>query len=121
GRAAVIAGLLAGAVCVLGAAVAGREQFFRSYLVAYLYWTGAALGSVALLMINHVTGGAWGVAIRRFLEAMMRLLPVFAGLFRPIALGLPAIYEWARPDAVAHDVLLQHKQPFLNVPFFLLR
>src|SRR5687767_1901487 len=72
-------------------------------------------------MINHVTGGAWGVAIRRFLEAMMRLLPMLGLAFLPIALGLPTLYEWARPDAVAHDHLLQHKQPYLNVPFFLAR
>jgi hypothetical protein len=68
-----------------------------------------------------VTGGAWGVAIRRFLEAMIRLLPVMALLFLPIALGLPQLYEWARPEAVAHDALLQHKHAYLNVPFFLAR
>jgi hypothetical protein len=120
GQRALVVGALFGAVSLLGALVA-REQFFRSYLVAYVYWTGAALGSVAVLMINHVTGGAWGVAIRRFLEAAMRLLPVQAILFIPLALGLPYIYEWARPDAVAESALLQHKAAYLNVPFFLAR
>src|SRR6185503_4204484 len=119
-RTALLVGGVGAVACLVGLAI-DPGQVVRSYLVAYLYCTGAALGSVALLMINHVTGGAWGVAIRRFLEAMMRLLPVLAVLFLPIALGLPAVYEWARPDAVAHDALLQHKQPFLNVPFFLLR
>jgi hypothetical protein len=121
GRSLLIAGGIAGVLCVIGAAIAGGDQVFRSYLVAYLYWTSAALGSVALLMINHVTGGAWGVAIRRFLEAMIRLLPVLALLFVPIALGLPHLYEWARPDSVAHDELLRHKAPYLNVTFFLAR
>jgi len=118
-RTALLVAAVAAVVCLLGLLVDGA-QVVRSYLVAWLYFTGAALGSVALLMINHVTGGAWGVAIRRFLEAMMRLLPVLAVLFLPIALGLPTLYEWARPDAV-HDHLLQHKQPYLNVPFFLAR
>jgi hypothetical protein len=120
GRTALLVAGVGAAACLLGLVVDG-EQLIRSYLVAYLYWTGASLGSIALLMINHVTGGAWGVAIRRFLEAMIRLLPVMALLFLPIALGLPQLYEWARPEAVAHDALLQHKHAYLNVPFFLAR
>jgi hypothetical protein len=121
GRTALIAGGIAGVLCLVGAAVHGGDQVFRSYLVAYLYWTSASLGALALLMINHVTGGAWGVAIRRFLEAMIRLFPVLALLFLPIALGLSHLYDWARPDVVAHDELLRHKQAYLNVPFFLAR
>jgi hypothetical protein len=119
-RTALVVAAVAGIVCLVGLVV-DRTQFFRSYLVAYLYWTGATLGSVAVLMINHVTGGAWGVAIRRFLEATLRLLPLLAVLFVPIAIGLPHLYEWAQPEHVAHDALLQHKQAYLNVPFFLLR
>jgi hypothetical protein len=120
GRTAFLVAAVGALLCLVGLLFDGA-QVVRSYLVAWLYWTGAALGAVALLMINHVTGGAWGVAIRRFLEAMMRLLPMLGLAFLPIALGLPTLYEWARPDAVAHDHLLQHKQPYLNVPFFLAR
>jgi hypothetical protein len=119
-RTATTIGALAAAAC-LAAALVDATQFFRSYLIAWVYWTGAALGAVALLMINHVTGGAWGVAARRFLEASMRMLPLMALLFLPIAVGLPWLYEWARPEDVAHDPLLQHKAPYLNVPFFLVR
>jgi hypothetical protein len=119
-RTALAAGAVATLACAVGAFIE-PTQFLRSYLVAWLFWVGAALGSLALLMINHVTGGAWGVAIRRFLEAAVRLLPVLALLFVPIALGLPRLYEWARPEAVAADALLQHQQPYLNVPFFLAR
>lgn len=120
-RQALVAGAIGAVLCVAGAAIGGAEQALRSYLVAYLYWTSAALGAVALLMINHVTGGAWGVAIRRFLEAMIRLFPLLAALFLPIAIGLPHLYEWARPDAVAADELLRHKHAYLNPAFFLAR
>jgi hypothetical protein len=44
-----------------------------------------------------------------------------AVLFVPLAFGLPYLYVWARPEAVAHDELLQHKSVYLNVPFFLFR
>jgi len=98
---------------------ADSAQLLRSYLVAWLFWTGATLGCLALLMINHVTGGAWGVVIRRALEAGARNLPVMGLLFVPIALGLGGLYEWAQPEHVQHDELLQHKATYLNVPFFL--
>lgn len=94
-------------------------QFYRSYLVAWLFWLGLALGSLAILMINHITGGAWGAVIRRLLESAARTMPLLALLFLPVALGVGELYEWARPDAVAHDPILQHKSAYLNVPFFL--
>jgi hypothetical protein len=68
-----------------------------------------------------VTGGAWGAVVRRVLESATRTLPLMALLFVPLALGLPRLYVWARPEAVAHDALLQHTSVYLNVPFFLVR
>src|SRR5262249_51633452 len=88
---------------------------------AWLFCTGGALGCLALLMINHVTGGMWGVAIRRALEAGARSLPLMGLLFVPIALGLGGIYEWARPEDVAHDAPLPPKGLYLKPPFFIAR
>ena len=34
-----------------------RTQFFHSYLVAYLFWIGIALGSWH--DVSHLTGGHW--------------------------------------------------------------
>src|SRR5215472_12111719 len=56
-------------------------QFYRSYLMGYLFWIGLTLGSMALVMIQHLTGGAWGVVTRRLLESSMRTMPVLAVLF----------------------------------------
>ena len=119
-RMALIAGLVGVALCLAGV-LGDREQFLRSYLVAYLFFLGIALGSLAILMIQYLTGGAWGAVVRRVLEAATRTLPLMAVLFLPIALGLSDLYEWARPEAVAHDAALQHKSLYLNVPFFVVR
>ena len=119
-RAALVAAVAGVVACVVGA-VMMPEQFLRSYLFAFVFWTGAALGCVAILMINYVTGGAWGAVIRRPLESGAGTLPLMALLFVPVALGVHRLYEWAQPDLVAHDALLQHKAPYLNVPFFLAR
>jgi hypothetical protein len=71
-------------------------------------------------MIHHLTGGYWGLAIRRLLEAGTRTLPWAAVAFVPLAFGLPHVFPWARPEA-AQDHLIHEKQLYLNVPFFLVR
>jgi hypothetical protein len=96
-------------------------QFFRSYLLAWLFWLAPALGSLALYQLHGLTGGAWGFAIRRFLEAGLRTLPVIALLFLPLLFSIHALYEWSHADVVAEDPLLQRKAPYLNVPFWIAR
>jgi len=117
-RPALVAGAAALAACAIGGFFQ-PEQFFRSYLFAFLFWAGVALGCLAVTMLHHVTGGAWGLAIRRPLESGTRTLSLVAVLFLPIAFGLGRIYEWAHPEAVAADPILKHKSLYLNVPFFL--
>jgi hypothetical protein len=95
------------------------DQFYRSYIWCYMFFIGVPLGATALLMLQYLTGGAWGVVIRRPCEAAARTLPLLLILFIPIAIGIPHLYEWAHPDIVAHDRVLLHKQVYLNVPFFL--
>lgn len=77
-----------------------REQFFHSYLLGFMLWLGVTLGSMAFLMIQHLTGGKWGMVIRRQLEAAMKTLPLMAVLFLPIAAaGMPHLYgTWLNPD-----------------------
>ena len=117
-RPALVAGAAALAACAIGGFFQ-PEQFFRSYLFAFLFWAGIALGCLAVTMLHHVTGGAWGLVIRRPLESGTRTLSLVAVLFLPIAFGLGRIYEWAHPEAVAADPILKHKSLYLNVPFFL--
>lgn len=119
-RAMLGAGAL-GFAAAVGGALVEPVQFFRSYLVAYLFFIGIALGSLGLVSLNHVTGGCWGVVIRRICEAAMRTLPLLLLLFVPLLFGLGHLYEWASPEHVAHDALLQSKAPYLNVPFFIVR
>ena len=97
-----------------------RREFFSSYLIAYIYFFAIGAGSLALLMIQHVAGGAWGFSIRRLLEAGSRTLLLLAVLFIPLLFGLPELYQWARPDALK-DRIIELKSGYLNVPFFLIR
>jgi hypothetical protein len=115
-----VAGAVGAAISVLGLLLNSR-QFFQSYLMAYMLWLGVTLGCLALGMVHQLSGGAWGVLIRRPIGAAARVIPVMTALFLPIALGVTRIYPWTNADLVAHDEALQHKQPYLNIPFFLTR
>ena len=117
---ALIVGVLFLGVAVV-TALADREHFFKGYLLGIVMWTGVSLGCMALLMVQHLSGGAWGVVTRRIYEAAAKTLPLLALLFVPVLLGLDEIYLWAQPDAVAADPILQHKAGYLNVGFFVTR
>jgi len=91
-------------------------QFFRSYLFGYVFWAGVAVGCLSISMLSHLTGGMWGLFIRRFLEAGTRTIPVLALLFLPVAFGVGRIYSWTQPG---DDPVLREKAAYLNIPFFL--
>ncbi len=99
-----------------------REQFFRAYLVGFIFWTGITVGSLALLMLQHLTGGAWGLIIRRVLEASTRTLPLILLLFIPVILGLNQIYPWTNRAKMDQVPALREKVAhYLNPAFFMTR
>ncbi len=119
-RAMLIVGLTA-LITTFGFYARNPEQFFRSYLLAFVFWIGFPLGSMAILMLNHLTGGDWGLPIRRPLEAATRTFPAILILFIPLLLGLKTLYPWMRPEVVTGDAILRAKAFYLNPSFFLTR
>lgn len=115
---ALVVGLIGLAVTIAGAFIS-QDQFFRAYLLGYVFWIQIALGSFALVMLHHLVGGRWGFVARRIAETGAMTLPLMALLFVPLLFGLRDLYLWAQPEAVAESTLLMHKTPYLNVPFFL--
>lgn len=113
------------AVVGIAASVGGffldSTQFFRSYLVSWLFWLGIALGCYAVALLHQLSRGAWGLMIRRALGAATRTLPLLLVLFVPIVLGLSEIYVWAQPEAAAADEVIQQKSWYLNRDGFILR
>jgi hypothetical protein len=116
----IMAAAAAGIACLAGAFL-WTDQFFRSWLMAWLLFLGLALGSMSIEMLHFLTGGRWGFVIRPPMEAAARTLPVLVILFLPVLLGMYHLYPWTDTAVVASDAVLQHKRPYLNVPFFLVR
>jgi hypothetical protein len=127
GRGLVVGGAVGGLI-LLAATFAGLtidpKRTMFSYLVAFLYWGGISMSAGILLMIFHAFGAKWVVVIRRVLEAMSSSVLLFAVLFVPILLGMKHLYQWVDPPAtLPRDVLklIEHKKPYLNQTFFLVR
>lgn len=117
-------GVMVGAVGIVAVAagyfMVDLSQFLQSYLIAYMFWIGISLGSLSLLMVQYLSGGAWGLVARRVFEASTRTLPLMALLFIPIAMNMPTLYKWARPEAV-DDPIIQLKAAYLDIEFFYVR
>jgi hypothetical protein len=119
-----VIGAIAAVVSVAGAFVA-PGSFYSAYLIGFMFWLGLSLGCMAILMLYHLVGGAWGTVIRRILESGMMTLPLMFFLFIPILLHLPRLYFWARPEVLADPKadpkILEIAQSYLNPKGILLR
>jgi hypothetical protein len=135
------------AVILLSTGGISTRQLFLSYMVGFHYWFAIGLGSLVVLMLQYVTGGAWGIKLRRILESASLTLPLLLVLFLPVVAGMSQVYPWvkAEPPPAAeqgaadkgphleHEAEsskgVEHREPvglgqkakYLNVPFFLVR
>jgi hypothetical protein len=120
-RNALVAGGIGLLLCIVGAMKA-PQVFFPSYLMGYMLVLGLALGSLGLLMLQHLTGGQWGIVIRRPLESATRTLPLLAILFLPIVFGMKYLYgAWLDPERVHEEPLSGLQQGYLTSHGFYIR
>jgi hypothetical protein len=128
-------GLLVGGacliLCILGiffGPLGGKAMFFRAYLFAWLFWLGVALGSLAWVMVHHLTGGDWGLALFRPAEAASRTLPLMGLLIAPVLMGYKHLFPWANieaPDLHISDetrrALIHQNQVWFSLSGYILR
>jgi hypothetical protein len=125
------AGLFAGGVAALMAVyglMKSPADFYRSYIFSYMLILGLTVGSLGLLMLQHLTGGIWGMVIRRPLEAASRNLVLVAVLFIPIWMGMKYLYSgngsetgWLNAPKQGEQALTSWQQGYLTSGGFLAR
>ena len=121
-RRSLVIGIVFLAVAAIAAVLQhSPAQFFRSYLLGYVWWTGISLGCLAVLMMQHLAGGLWGFVIRRPLESAARIFPLLALMFVPLFFGIPHLYVWDHREIVQHQAALQHQLQYLRAPWFITR
>jgi hypothetical protein len=115
------AALIGLVLCAIGWART-PDQFFHSYLVAFLFVLGLSLGSLGLLMLQHLTGGHWGIVIRRPLESATRSLPLVVILFIPIGIGMKYLYSaWLTAPSSGEGALSEFQRSYLTANKFITR
>jgi hypothetical protein len=103
-------------------------QFYQSYLFSYMLVLGLTLGSLGLLMLQHVTGGRWGIIIRRPLEAASRNIWLVLLMFIPILFGMKYLYSgnaneagWLNAPKSGEGALSPFQQRYLTTGGFITR
>jgi hypothetical protein len=121
-KTALVVGVL-GLVGSIAGLIMNRDEFFQSYLMAFLLVLGLSLGSLGLLMLQHLTGGHWGILIRRPLEAASRVLWLVFAFFVPIPLfGMNALYKvWLEAPKTGEHALSHLQQSYLTHSGFIIR
>ena len=118
---ALIAGVIGVVLCVIGY-VKSPESLLHSYLLAFMFILGLSLGSLGLLMLQHLTGGMWGIVIRRPLESATRALPLVFILFAPIFFGSRYLYgAWLNAPTTGEGRLSDFQQHYLTASWFHIR
>lgn len=98
------------------------DRFFPAYLLAFIFVLGLSLGSLGLLMLQHLTGGKWGIIIRRPLESATRNLPLLAVLFIPIFFGMKYLYSaWLNAPPSGEGALSEFQRSYLTPNGFRIR
>jgi hypothetical protein len=96
-------------------------HFWQSYLFAYIFWAGLALGCLGVFFLHNVVGGNWGVAIRRLMEAGLQTLWMFVLFAIPIFFALGFLYKWTDSSYRAEHFAVGHKAAYLNPTWFIIR
>ncbi len=98
-----------------------KAQFSHSYLTGFMFTLSIALGCLFFVLVKHLARAGWNVVTRRIAEVAAVCIPVMGILFIPVLLGNHELFHWTHHDAVEHDALLQHKEGYLNLGFFIAR
>ena len=124
-------GLIIGGVALVLAligAITSPEKFYHAYLFSYLLVLGMTLGSLGLLMLQHLTGGIWGIVIRRPLEAASRNIWLVLIMFIPVVLGMKYLYSgiggeygWLNSPKTGEHALTAWQQGYLTTSGYLIR
>jgi len=97
------------------------EKTWANLLLNNYYFISIAIGATFFYAIQHITQSGWSAQFQRIPLAIGSYLTVAGVLILFIIFGMNAIYNWSLPEAATYDALIEHKRPYLNIPFFFIR
>lgn len=97
------------------------ETTWANYLLNNYYFLALAIGGTFWLALQRISQSGWSSAYIRIPEAFANYIPIAALFFLFMWIGFHHLYEWTHEEEILHDEILQHKTPYLNIPFFMIR
>jgi Ni/Fe-hydrogenase subunit HybB-like protein len=113
--------ILVGIVTFVFGFLTNPKQTWGNYLLNNFYFLSLSVGAMFFLALQYISQSGWSAGFKRIPEAMGQYIIVAAIFFILLYIGVHSLYHWTHLEEVAHDELLQHKVPFLNIPFFFIR
>lgn len=100
-----------------------QARFWASLLLNSVYFLLVVNAVMFFICATTLAWGGWQLAFRRVTEAIAACVPVVGIICFIILMILVfgnnhVLYEWADPNVVANDKILQNKSGFLNKGFF---
>jgi len=100
---------------------ADHQRAVYNYVVSYTFLISIGVGALFLVALEYVAGAVWSVPVRRIVEFFAAIIPFLAILVLPLVFNIHELFHWSHAEAVAEDLILQGKEPYLNVEFFIIR
>lgn len=109
---------------------AGAQRIWGNLLIDGFFFFGIAIIAVFYIALMYAAEAAWGVVLKRVMEAVSCYLPYGIGLlllvFLAGSLHLHHLYHWMNPDlfdpaSEHYDEIIANKKAYLNLPFFWIR
>ena len=98
-----------------------HQRAVYNYVVSYTFLISIGVGALFLVALEYVAGAVWSVPIRRIVEFFAAVIPFLAILVLPLLFNIHDLFHWSHAEAVAEDLILQGKEPYLNIEFFIIR
>lgn len=118
--------VLIGVIAVVVAFIGDAERAWANILLNNYFFLSIAIGASFFFAIQYISQSGWSAAFKRIPESLTFYIPVAAIIMIVGILGMKYLYPWINPEEVpgfdAHDLhLIDHKSPYLNMPFFIIR
>lgn len=97
------------------------EKTWANLLLNNYYFVSIAIGATFFYAIQYITQSGWSAQFQRVPLAIGAYLIIAGILILLLIFGMDSLYHWSHSDAAMHDAIIEHKRPYLNIPFFFVR
>ena len=115
-------GVLTGVLLIVLGLIFGswtEERIWANVLLNGFLVISLSLGAVFFVAVHLIAESGWQTTVQRIAEAIGSNIWLGALMIVPIVFGVHSLYHWSHTEHL--DSVLQLKQGYLNLPFFILR